>query len=134
MFSTTPTTWRSTFSAIAAARCATRCAAGCGVATTSTSARGRNAAIDSEMSPGPAARVRRVHDLEWVRRRGAVEEAGEGDDLIVVHVADVDVHPLDARDVTDRLDHPAGELGPGGVAGERHGEGHDRRLPVDGHA
>ena len=53
MFSITPITSRSTFSAIAAARCATRCAAGCGVVTTITSARGRNCAIDSGTSPVP---------------------------------------------------------------------------------
>ena len=36
-----------------AARCATFCAAGCGVVTIRTSARGRNCAIDSAMSPVP---------------------------------------------------------------------------------
>ena len=44
---------RLTFSAMAAARCATFCAAGCGVVTTITSARGRNCAIESAMSPVP---------------------------------------------------------------------------------
>ena len=53
MFSTTPMTSSSTFSAIAAARCATACAAGCGVVTITTSARGRNCDIESETSPVP---------------------------------------------------------------------------------
>ena len=53
MFSMTPMTWRLTLRAMYAARCATFCAAGCGVVTTTTSARGRNCAIDSAMSPVP---------------------------------------------------------------------------------
>ena len=57
MFSITPITSRSTFSAIAAARCATRCAAGCGVVTTITSARGRNCEIESEHVAGAGRHV-----------------------------------------------------------------------------
>ena len=44
---------RFTLRAMYAARCATFCAAGCGVVTTMTSARGRNCAIESAMSPVP---------------------------------------------------------------------------------
>src|SRR5256886_10719824 len=53
MFSITPITSRFTFWLMYAARWATRWAAGCGVVTMSTSARGRNWAIDSAMSPVP---------------------------------------------------------------------------------
>src|SRR5690606_8964018 len=53
MFSTTPISSWSTCWAMRAARRATRWAVGWGVVTTSTWARGRNWAIDMEMSPVP---------------------------------------------------------------------------------
>ncbi len=75
--------------------------------------------------------LRRVDHLQRIRRRHALEQCGEGQDLVVVHVPDVDVDPLDPGNLTDRLDHPAGQLGPGLVAGQRHRQRNDRGRAVD---
>ncbi len=53
MFSTTPITFWSTFSAMSAAREATRWAVGWGVVTSSIWERGRNCEMEMAMSPVP---------------------------------------------------------------------------------
>ena len=49
-----------------------------------------------------------VDDLERIRRGHALEQRGEGEDLVVVHVADVDVDPLDPGDRTRPPRSPGG--------------------------
>ena len=72
-----------------------------------------------------------VDDGEGVRRRLALEHPGAGDDLVVGHVPDVDVDPVDPLDGTHRLDDPAADLGPRSITGERGRERHQGRAPVE---
>ncbi len=75
-----------------------------------------------------------VDDGEGIRRRLPLEHPGTGDDLVVGHVADVHIDPVDPLDRAHRLHDPAGDLGARRVPGEGGGKRHQGGAPVEGDA
>ena len=92
-------------------------------------------AVGERVDPGPGGRRRRrVDHLQRVRRRLALQDGGDRPQLGVVHVAEVDVDPVDPLDLTRGQHHPAAQLDPGALARQRQGERDHRGAAVDRHA